>query len=161
MKKEAERLAQDTAKIRATPFKEVALDYIAAHRAGWKNAKHAQQWENTLRAVKHHSAIPWIELPAFVATLEKAQDLSSKALRFTILTVCRTSEVLDATWAEIDLVAGIWTIPASRMKAGKEHRVPLSQAALDLLIALPHVKGNNHFDGSLRSGKRAATQRAI
>lgn len=231
LEKEAERLAQDAAKTKATPFKDVALDYIAAHRAGWKNAKHAQQWENTLatyafkvigalptqevgvehvltilkpiwtvkpetasrlrnrielvldaakakglrdgenparwrghldkllpprlkvRAVKHHSAIPWIELPAFVATLEEAQDLSSKALRFTILTACRTSEVLDATWAEIDLVAEIWTIPASRMKAGKEHRVPLSQAALDLLIALPRVKGNNHLFPGARKGR--------
>ena len=54
-----------------------------------------------------------------MATLEKAEDLGSKALRFTILTACRTSEVLDSTWAEIDLVAGIWTIPVSRMKQGK------------------------------------------
>ncbi|MEO4017809.1 site-specific integrase [Pseudomonas rossensis] len=86
-------------------------------------------------------------------TLEKAQDLSAKALHFTILTACRTSEVPDSTWAEIDLVAGIWTIPASRMKAGKEHRVPLSQAALDLLIALPRVKGNNHLFPGARKGR--------
>lgn len=231
LEKEAERLAQDAAKAKATPFKDVALDYIAAHRAGWKNDKHVQQWENTLatyafkvigdlptqevgveqvltilkpiwtvkpetasrlrnrielvldaakakglrdgenparwrghldkllpprlkvRAVKHHSAIPWIELPAFVATLEKAEDLGAKALRFTILTACRTSEVLEATWAEIDLVAGTWTIPASRMKAGKEHRVPLSQAALDLLSALPRVMGNNYLFPGARKGR--------
>jgi integrase len=231
LEQEAERLVQAIAIAKATPFKDVALDYIAVHRAGWKNAKHAQQWENTLatyafkligdlptqevsvehvltilkpiwtvkpetasrlrnrievvldaakakglregenparwrghldkllpprlkvRAVKHHSAMPWVELPAFMETLEKAEDLSSKALRFTILTACRTSEVLEATWAEVDLVAGIWTIPASRMKAGKEHRVPLSQAACDLLIALPRVKGNHHLFPGARRGR--------
>ena len=84
-----------------------------------------------------------------MVTLQKAEHLSFKALRFTILTACRTNEVLEATWAEIDLTAGTWTIPASRMKAGKEHRVPLSQAALDLLAALPRFEGNNYlFPGS-------------
>jgi integrase len=58
------------------------------------------------------SAMPWIELPAFIATLEKADDLSSKALRFTNLTACRTGEVLEAIWVEVDLEARIWTIPA-------------------------------------------------
>jgi integrase len=231
LEKEATFLSENEAPSKPITFKEVALDYIAAHKAGWKNAKHAQQWKNTLttyafkvigdlppqeigiehvlkilkpiwiekpetasrlrnrielvldaakardlrtgenparwrghldkllpprqkvRAVKHHAAIPWSELPAFVATLEKAQDLSAKALRFTILTACRTSEVLSSTWAEVDLVAGVWTIPASRMKARKEHRVPLSKAALDLLIDLPRVEGNNHLFPGARKGK--------
>ncbi|WNZ80835.1 tyrosine-type recombinase/integrase [Pseudomonas sp. P105] len=231
LEKETRSLSEDKAPTKQITFKEVALDYIAAHKAGWKNAKHAQQWKNTLttyafkvigdlptqeigiehvlkilkpiwtekpetasrlrnrielvldaakardlrvgenparwrghldkllpprqkvRAVKHHAAIPWTDLPAFVATLEKAEDLSSKAVNFTILTACRTSEVLLATWAEVDLVAGIWTIPASRMKAGKEHRVPLSKAALDLLIGLPRVEGNNHLFPGARKGR--------
>ena len=80
-----------------------------------------------------------------MATLDKADDLSSKALSFTILTACRTSEALEATWTEIDLATGIWTISASRMKAGKEHRVPLSQAALDLLATLPRVGGSHYL----------------
>ncbi|WP_371925533.1 tyrosine-type recombinase/integrase [Pseudomonas sp. ANT_J28] len=140
---------------------ELVLD--AAKAKGLRDGENPARWRGHLdkllpprlkvRAVKHHSAIPWITLLAFVATLEKAEDLSAKALRFTILTACRTSEVLDSTWAEIDLVAGIWTIPASRMKAGKEHRVPLSQAALDLLVALPRVKGNNHLFPGARKGK--------
>lgn len=80
-----------------------------------------------------------------MATLGKVEELSFKALRFTILTACRTREVLESTWAEIDVAAGVWIIPASRMKAVKEHRVPLSKAALDLLAALPRVEGNNYL----------------
>lgn len=99
---------------------ELVLDAAKARdlRAGENPARWRGRLDKRLpprqkvRAVEHHTAIPWGELPAFVATLEKAQDLSAKALRFTILTACRTSEVLSSTWAEVDLVAGVLTIPA-------------------------------------------------
>ncbi|MCP1446015.1 integrase [Pseudomonas sp. GGS8] len=109
---------------------EFVLD--AAKARGLRTGETPSQWWGHLdklfpscqkvRAVKHHAAIPWIELPAFVATFEEAKDLISKPPQFTVLTACRFSEVLLSTWAEIDLVAGIRTIPASRVKAGKEHR---------------------------------------
>src|SRR5215813_6942670 len=68
--------------------------------------------------------------------------LAARALEFTILTAARTGEVIGATWAEINLEEGVWTIPAARMKAHRDHRVPLSAAALTLLKALPREKGN-------------------
>lgn len=81
----------------------------------------------------HHAAMPYAELPAFMAELSGRDALAAKALEFTILTAARSGEALGATWGEIDLEAAIWTIPAARMKAGKEHRVPLSKRALSIL----------------------------
>lgn len=93
----------------------------------------------------------WAELPDFMVKIGESEELSFKALRFTILTACRTSEVLGATWGEVDLGAGVWTIPASRMKAGREHRVPLSGAASELIASLPRIVGNNYlFPGARR-----------
>ncbi|MGE6992107.1 tyrosine-type recombinase/integrase [Pseudomonas sp. NPDC047961] len=212
-------------------FKKVATDYIAAHRAGWKNVKHAQQWENTLatyaepvighlpaaevstahvleilqpiwitktetasrvrnrielildaakarglrdgenparwrghldkllpkrakvRAVEHHTALPWPDLPAFMDGLAKHDALSYAAIRLTILTACRTSEVLGATWDEVDLESHTWTIPAARMKAGKDHRVPLSDAALKVLGSLPRIDGSPYLFPGARQGR--------
>ena len=79
-------------------------------------------------------------------------ELSYKAMRLTILTACRTSEVLGATWSEIDMSSRTWTIPAARMKAGKEHRVPLSEAAVDVLMSLPRIQGNTHLFPGTRRG---------
>lgn len=229
--REALRASQQTAATKAVTFKTVSADYIAAHRAGWKNAKHAQQWENTIatyvepiighlptsevttqhileilqpiwsektetasrvrnrielildaakarglrdgenparwrghldkllpkrskiQARTHHAALPWSELPAFMAEIAGHDELTYKAIRLTILTACRTSEVLSATWDEIDLEARAWTIPAARMKAGKEHRVPLSDAAMALLDSLPRIEGSPYLFPSSRQGK--------
>ena len=82
---------------------------------------------------KHHAALPYAELPGFLRVLKARDGVSSLALQFCILTACRTSEVIGARWSEIDLKAATWTIPASRMKAGKSHVVPLSDAALAIL----------------------------
>lgn len=81
----------------------------------------------------HHAAMAFDDLPKFMAKLKGASGVSVLALRFTILTAARSGEVYGATWAEIDLEAKVWTIPASRMKAGREHRVPLSEPALEIL----------------------------
>lgn len=86
-----------------------------------------------VRRVEHHSAMPIDDVPDFYAQLAATAGDSAEALRLTILTACRTSETLLATWAEVDLGAGAWTIPGPRMKAGKEHRIPLSGPALELL----------------------------
>ena len=192
-------------------FAEVADAYIAAHAASWRNAKHRQQWRNTLDTyarpvlgnlgvamvdtgavmrvlepiwrekpetasrlrgriqavldyatargwrtgdnparwrghmdnllpsrskiarVEHHAALPWREIGAFMADLAKQEGVGALALRFAILTAARTGEVIGACWPEIDMATGVWIVPAQRMKAGREHRVPLSEAALDVL----------------------------
>jgi integrase len=83
--------------------------------------------------VKHHAALPWADLPALVQQLLKEEGIGALALRFAILTAARSGEVRGATWEEIDLERATWMIPASRMKAGVEHRVPLSAPAVALL----------------------------
>lgn len=201
-------------KAKAATFSDLAADYIADHRAGWTNAKHAQQWVNTLATYAepkignktpsqittadilevlktlwtekpetasrlrnrielvidfarakglsdqpnpalwrghldkllpkrsklsrgHHPAMDYRDIPSFFKMLNSERDsLSSKALALTILTACRTSEMLDATWGEFDLPEKMWTIPAERMKAKKPHRVPLTDAATGILQAL-------------------------
>lgn len=90
-----------------------------------------------LARVKHHAAMPYGRTSAFVVTLASRKETAAKALHFTILTAARTSEVLGLRWPEIDLKRALWTVPAERMKAGREHRVPLCRAALQLLAALP------------------------
>jgi integrase len=209
--KNAERRAQRLAGAKGHTFKDAAEEYVARNEAGWRNAKHRQQWRNTLityaypllgdlpvsaidagllvqvldpiwhtkpetanrvrgrieavidaatvrgfragpnpaqwkgnlahilparskvRAIEHHAALSFTELPAFMIALRARLGVAARVLEFTILTAARTSEVLGASWGEIDLAAKIWTVPASRMKAGKEHRVPLSDAALAVL----------------------------
>ncbi|MBB3770999.1 integrase [Angulomicrobium tetraedrale] len=81
----------------------------------------------------HHPAMPYAEVPAFITELRKREALSALMLEFTILTAARSGEVIAATWGEIDRKAKIWTVPPERMKAGKEHRVPLSERALEIL----------------------------
>ncbi|MFV8823540.1 tyrosine-type recombinase/integrase [Thauera sp. WH-2] len=223
--KEAEQTA---VKAKATTFRELATEYIADHRPGWRNAKHGQQWENTLaqyafpkigdkpiaeistedvlgilkklwtekpetasrlrnrielvidagrakglstaanpaawrghldkllpkrtKASKgHHAAMDYRELPAFYKRLTEDRDsLSSVALQITILTACRTSEVLLADWSEFDLDNRLWTIPGERMKAGRPHRVPLSDEVLKLLQG---IKGEGYVFPGAREGR--------
>lgn len=88
------------------------------------------------RAVRHHPALPYGEMAAFMARLDLRKGASAAALRFTILTAARTQETRFAKWPEIDWPSKVWTVPAERMKMGRIHRVPLTQAALDELEAL-------------------------
>ena len=95
--------------------------------------------------------MPFRELPAYVARLREVEGVSARALEFTILTAARSGEVLGAGWSEIDHVAKVWTVPASRMKAAREHRVPLSERAVEILSALAAVKiGDYVFPGAKR-----------
>jgi len=87
--------------------------------------------------VAHHRAMPYADVPAFMARLAERDAASRRALRFTILTAARTGEVTGADWDEFDLEAGLWVIPAERMKAGREHVVPLPSAAVAILRSLP------------------------
>ena len=112
--------------------------------AGWRG--HLDALLPTIskrRRVEHHAAMPWQDVPAFMAELRTRSSMSAWALQFTILTACRTGEVIGARWPEFDLDAALWTIPAARMKAHREHRVPLSEAAVGLLRALPRVDGSD------------------
>jgi integrase len=223
---EARRAARTQTKLdaaRALTFKQCAEAYVKAHRAGWRNAKHAAQWDATLatyvepvigslpvqavdtalvmkvleqevpsgggkpatslwtakpetasrlrgriesildwarvrgyrdgenparwrghldkllparakvRRVTHHAALPYAELPTFMTALRKQTGVAARALEFAILTAARTGETIGARWSEVDLAAKLWTVPASRMKAGKEHRVPLNERAIAIL----------------------------
>lgn len=100
----------------------------------------------------HHKAMPYAALPAFMTELRARRATAALALEFAILTATRTSEVLGATWAEIDLENAVWTIPAGRMKAGKEHRVPLSPRALKILAAAQPL-AKSHLFPSDKGGK--------
>jgi integrase len=90
-----------------------------------------------IAAARHHPALPFAALPEFMAELRSRDSLSARALEFTILSTARTSEVIGAEWSEIDLEAKVWTVPASRMKAGKEHKVPLTDRAAAILREVP------------------------
>lgn len=89
--------------------------------------------------VTHHAALPFKEISAFMPKLQEAAGLGARALELAILTATRSGEVRGATWAEFDLAEKVWIIPGERMKAGREHRVPLSTAAVKLLKALPRL----------------------
>ncbi len=113
---------------------------------GFRQGENPARWRGHLdkllpapskvRAVKHHAAMPYDDVPAFLARLRDREATAARALEYTILTAARTSETLDATWDEINTADKVWTVPASRMKAGKEHRVPLSRRSLVILAKL-------------------------
>lgn len=101
---------------------------------------------NKVAKVAHHAALPWQEIGAFMFDLRQRAGSAARAVEFAILTAGRSGEVRGAGWNEIDLDAAVWTVPAERMKAGREHRVPLSTHALALLRSLPAV-GQHVFPG--------------
>jgi integrase len=103
------------------------------------------------RQKKHHAAVPYKEVPDVVAEIGKLDSTSANALLFTILTVSRTGETLGATWDEFDLQAKLWTIPAARMKAGSDHRVPLADEVVAFLKALPRSDTNPHLFRGVRA----------
>lgn len=207
-----ERTASNLAvKAKAVTFDWCTEQYINAHKSGWKNAKHVDQWTNTLAAyakpiigalavdkidtahvmkilepiwstksetasrlrgriesvldwattrkfragenparwkghldnllparsklarVKHHPALPWSEMSVFMTDLRQQAGMAARSLEFAILTAARSGEVRGMTWAEVDFKTSMWVIPADRMKAGNEHRVPLTEPALQVL----------------------------
>lgn len=203
--------AMVAAQLSAVTFKKAAEQYVEAHEAGWRNAKHSQQWRNTIETYanpvigrllvqdvrlqhvlsilepiwrtktetasrlrnrielvldwaaarglrdgpnparwkghldkllpapsrvatkSHHRALPFSEAPAFMRRLRRQAGVGARALEFLVLTAARSGEVRGAKWDEFDESTATWTVPAGRMKAGREHRVPLSGTALALL----------------------------
>lgn len=218
-------------------FKNAADAYIAANGDSWRNAKHRQQWENTLATYAypvigcmpvadvdtphvlrilepiwkakaetasrlrgrietvldsakargyrqgenparwrghlaqilparaklsrgHHKAMPYEDVPAFLTQLRARKAVAALALEFVILTAVRTGEAIGASWSEVDLDKSIWSIPAGRMKAGKEHRVPLSPRAVAILESLQPF-GSPYLFPSSRGGKLSGMAMAM
>jgi integrase len=92
--------------------------------------------------VKHHEALPFAAVPEFMSRLRARDSLSARALELTILTGARTGEIIGAKWSEIDLAKRVWIVPPERMKAGREHRVPLAERAVGILTGLPRENGS-------------------
>lgn len=117
------------------------LDYARTH--GWRDGENPARWKGHLSAilpapskvakVEHHAAVDRKDMGSVMAALSKSDGIAAKAVRFACLTAARSGEVRAAVWSEIDLTEGIWTVPAHKMKAGKEHRVPLTDGALAIL----------------------------
>jgi integrase len=213
--KKQNQIAAALADANMMSFDECAKVYILAHKAAWKNAKHCDQWTNTLNTyaspvfgnlpvaeidtglvvkclapiweikaetasrlrgriesvlgwattsgyrtgenparwkghlenllantsrigrIKNHPSLPWQQVGAFMLAIRAREGLAARALEFAILTACRSGEARGARWSEFDLRDKTWTIPAERMKAKREHQIPLSDAALALLNSLP------------------------
>jgi integrase len=107
--------------------------------------------------VTHHAALPYADVPSFMAQLSQHRGIAPRSMEFLILTAARTSEVLTARWSEFDFANRIWTIPAPKMKARKLHRVPLTDRMVELLKALPREDG---IDGIVFIGSKAGTPQA-
>ncbi len=151
---------------------ELVLDYARVRE--WRTGENPARWRGHLAqllpkrskvaAVKHHAALPWGEVPAFMATLAALDGMGAQALRFAILAAARTGEVIGATWAEIDLAEKTWTIPAARMKAKREHRVPLAPTALAILADVAKLRASDDpalplFSG--QGGKRGLSNMSL
>jgi integrase len=136
---------------------EAVLDYAKVH--GWREGENPARWKgglamtlparNKVRRVKHHAALPYGEVPDLMKMLGAMEGLGAIALGFLILTAARTGEVIGAQWSEMDLAKWVWTLPPHRMKAAREHRVPLNAEAVALLEALPRI-GELVFPGMKR-----------
>jgi integrase len=123
---------------------ECVLDWAAVNK--YRHGENPARWRghldhllanpNKIAPVKNHPALPWQEVGEFVADLRARDGLAARALEFTVLTACRSGEVRGATWEEINVATATWTIPAERMKAGREHRVPLSPESIRLLASI-------------------------
>jgi integrase len=145
---------------------EAVLDWATAH--GYRQGENPARWrghldkllprQSKIARVNHHPTLPYAEAGAFMAKLREQEGASARALEFLILTAARTGEVLGATWDEVDLRAGVWTIPAARMKAGMEHRVPLSGRALDILRRLHADRTGPYVFPDTKAGKPSSHQ---
>lgn len=133
---------------------EAVLDYAAVR--GYRTGENPARWRGHLdkllptrskvQKVEHHAALAYAEIGDFIRVLRAQPGIAARALEFVILTACRTAEALGATWDEIDLSRELWTVPADRMKAGREHRIPLSRPAVALLRSV-HRENDWVFPG--------------
>jgi integrase len=133
-----------------------------ARARGQRSGENPARWRGHLDAILpkrakltrgHHKAMPFDEVPAFMAALREREGVAPRALEFAILTAARSGEVLGARWDEVDLEAGVWTVPATRMKAGREHRVPLSAPAVEILRQMEHKRLGEYVFPGMKSGR--------
>jgi len=139
---------------------ESVLDWASVR--GYRTGENPARWKGHLQHVlpardriakpNHHAALPYTELATFVTALRAREGVAARALEFTILTAARTGEVIGSTWDEIDLHGKVWTVPAGRIKGGREHRVPLSDRALEILKSAPREAGNRFVFIGPRAG---------
>jgi integrase len=147
---------------------ERVLDYakVLGHREGENPARWRGHLDHLLPSrakvapVQHHPALPYRELPAFMDTLRLQENTAAKCLEFTILCACRSGESIGALWSEIDWETRTWIIPASRTKQGREHRVSLSDPAIQLLRSVPR-EGESVFPGRHSGVQSAAALRRL
>ena len=134
----------------------------AAKALGHRDGQNPAQWRGHLKSLLparqrltrgHHAALPYDHLPAFMAELKAKHSTAALAMELAILTASRSGEVLNAEWSEFDLDKAIWTIPASRMKAGHAHRIPLTARAVEFLKAMTRLHDNNHVFPGHGKGK--------
>jgi integrase len=140
---------------------EVVLDWAKVR--GFRDGENAARWRGHLdhllpatskvRRVRHHPALPYAEIPAFMEALRSRCGIAPRALEFVILTAARTCEVLRAAWCEIDFGARMWVIPGDRMKGGKEHRVPLCDRAVAILKEMEEVRQNELLFPGFKQGR--------
>lgn len=150
----------DTA-VRVRERIEAVLD--AAKARGARDGENPARWKGHLEAllpspskvkkVRHQPALPYTEIAAFMELLRRQQSTAALAMELLILTATRTSETINARWQELDLAAGVWTIPADRIKAGKEHQIPLSEPAKGLLNKLHSFRRGEFVFPGQRQGK--------
>jgi integrase len=131
---------------------------VSQYRTGENPARWRGHLEQLLPApskvqkIENHRALPWAELPAFMLRLKQSEGIAARALELLILTAARSGEIRGMRWDEVDLQAKVWTLPAHRMKAGRVHRVPLSNAAMRLLQAMPRIDDSPLVFPSPRGG---------
>ncbi len=139
---------------------ERVLDYARAR--GWRSGENPALWRGHLKSVLpaptklsrgHHAAMPYADVPTFVARLREANSVSAKALEFVILTAGRSGEVREAVWDEFDLDAALWTIPGMRMKAGRIHRVPLVPRAVEILEYMARIRVSDYVFPGQKPGR--------
>lgn len=141
---------------------ESVLDWatVSGYRQGdnparWRgHLDHILPSNKKISRVNHHPALPFAQIAAFMVELRKREGNGARALEFLILTAARSGEIRGARWSEIDLTENLWIIPADRMKAQKEHRVPLSDAAVQILKALSAGKSDEYVFPSIQKGKQ-------
>jgi integrase len=139
---------------------ELVLDWAGAR--GFRDADNPARWKGRLenllprrskvRAVQHHAALPYVEISDFMRSLRERDGVAARALEFAVLTAARTGEVFGAKWSEIDFKTKMWTIPGNRMKGAREHRVPLSDAAVAVLRRMLQERESDYvFRGDRRA----------
>jgi integrase len=125
----------------------------AAQARAFRSGENPARWKGHLSTLLpprqkltkgHHAAMPYQELPEFLVRLRARDGVSARALEFVILTAARSGEVLGLQWCEIDLERKVWTVPATRIKAGREHRVPLSPRAVGIIEAMQAVRVSDY-----------------